>query len=547
MYRKFKGLLIPLLIMALGFAASCVKTTSTMPDDTNAPTPEPLTSEIIKEQLLPGVTLNITQLSGWVEDSVYDTLLYMDPNEPETIKGCLAESWSHSDDHLTWTFKIKDAVQFSDGTSCDAEAAAKWLNSEEVNKNYCGIASVYAKEGNLLVIELASPCAWFETELCVDTYRIKKSGSSGLPVGTGPYIIDEYVEWDEELMRTYYVLKANVNYHTRERIPRFETLTLCSCVLSDHDALSKMLLEGERDISVFFDASDVDFYAADGHSVETALSKDYTALWLNPTRHEAFTNIEVRKAVNRFIDLDALNEACYGSYGKVQSSIWAEGSVESVPYDGFYYDSEEGHALLADAGYSASDLSFEIIDGWKMIGTPPTVVEQIAAQLNKAGMDVEVSYVEKGLHLVPDNCRVLNVPVGLNYRYNSGLAALGQIGTGPHAAWKSIMLKYEPNALTPPADITTSYPGQLFEYKHSWQEIYAPELYTRMCEIYDRMISTPHWDEMVECSRELTRIVQEDYAAMPLVQEPVFFAVREGAEEQFEALTQTSMFKWMYQ
>ena len=162
-------------------------------------------------------------------------------------------------------------------------------------------------------------------------------------------------------------------------------------------------------------------------------------------------------------------------------------------------------------------------------------------------MDVKVSYVEKGLHLVPDNCRVLNIPVGLNYHYNSGLDALGQIGTGPHAAWKSIMLEYEPNAVTPPADITTSYPGQLFEYKHSWQEIYAPELYARMCEIYDRMMSTSSWDEMVECSRELTRIVQEDYAAMPLVQEPVFFAVREGAEELFEALTETSMFKWMYQ
>ena len=83
--------------------------------------------------------------------------------------------------------------------------------------------------------------------------------------------------------------------------------------------------------------------------------------------------------------------------------------------------------------------------------------------------------------------------------------------------------------------------------KFSWQEIYDPELYERMCEIYDSMMSAHSWDEMVRCSRELTCIMQEDYAALPFVQEPFCFAVREGAEEDFDIFSKTGAFKFVFQ
>ena len=53
--------------------------------------------------------------------------------------------------------------------------------------------------------------------------------------------------------------------------------------------------------------------------------------------------------------------------------------------------------------------------------------------------------------------------------------------------------------------------------------------------------------EFIKNGKELTSFIQDNYAALPLVQEPVFFAVRKGAEDEFRALTETSMFKWMYQ
>lgn len=41
------------------------------------------------------------------------------------VQPWLAESWSISDDHLTWTFKIRDNVKFSNGNLVTAEAVKK--------------------------------------------------------------------------------------------------------------------------------------------------------------------------------------------------------------------------------------------------------------------------------------------------------------------------------------------------------------------------------------------------------------------------------------
>ena len=43
-------------------------------------------------------------------------------DEKMNIQPWLAESWQVSDDHLTWTFKIRDNVKFSNGTPLTAEA-----------------------------------------------------------------------------------------------------------------------------------------------------------------------------------------------------------------------------------------------------------------------------------------------------------------------------------------------------------------------------------------------------------------------------------------
>src|SRR3712207_9589838 len=72
---------------------------------------------------------------GWIEQAylsyqVLDNLVSL--NEDHEVVPWLADSWTGSDDQLTWTFTLKDGVKFTDGSPLTAEAVAynfdHWLD-----------------------------------------------------------------------------------------------------------------------------------------------------------------------------------------------------------------------------------------------------------------------------------------------------------------------------------------------------------------------------------------------------------------------------------
>jgi peptide/nickel transport system substrate-binding protein len=60
----------------------------------------------------------------------YDRLIELEPGiptpgEPLQFRPDLAESWEISEDGMTYTFTLREGLQFADGTPLDAEAV-KW-------------------------------------------------------------------------------------------------------------------------------------------------------------------------------------------------------------------------------------------------------------------------------------------------------------------------------------------------------------------------------------------------------------------------------------
>ena len=58
---------------------------------------------------------------GMLWGNVFEGLLYMYMNDPEDVRGLLAESWSVSGDGLTYSFRLRDGMCFSDGAQVSAE------------------------------------------------------------------------------------------------------------------------------------------------------------------------------------------------------------------------------------------------------------------------------------------------------------------------------------------------------------------------------------------------------------------------------------------
>jgi peptide/nickel transport system substrate-binding protein len=71
--------------------------------------------------------INASSELGIPLTSVYDTLVYQDPDSGEFVPG-LAERWEMSGDGRVYTFYLRDDVSFHDGTPFDAQAVQTNLN-----------------------------------------------------------------------------------------------------------------------------------------------------------------------------------------------------------------------------------------------------------------------------------------------------------------------------------------------------------------------------------------------------------------------------------
>jgi|GEM_PF-878066 ABC-type transport system substrate-binding protein len=448
---------------------------------------------------------NVTP-AGWLTGSVFEGLLYMYMNDPGDIRGCIAESWEHSDDYLTWTFHIRGGVTFTNGSPCDAAAVEKaWDYISKEQQHYFANNNIESWESSgsgKFVVRLSAPCPWFEAAMCgggfsvVDPYALTLYGPEDVraAVGTGPYFIDND-KYDPE---NGIVLNANAAYYLEERMPCIQT-GVFKPFGSAEEALNA-LIGGEIDGTVigspwkkFFTNS----HYTDGH--QYLLEEGYPGriavcpgasnpMWLNAKQAEIFTVPEVREAMCRFIDFASVNEQAFAGLGSVQDSLWAKGSSAYVRAEGFYCDPDEGLRLLASAGLEPSDISFEVVY------YEEEVLLAVQRELEAVGVDMRLKPYDPSSSFTS----LTREPVSfINPGYSN---------TSPYGLWKLI--------LPPGAPV-----------KLCWQDIYDPGLYQAMLDEYDAMSTALTWDDMLSHCRQITKYVQDDFGAIGGVQAPVLIAL----------------------
>jgi len=161
--------------------------------------------------------INASPQMGMVLRSVYDTLLYRDPQTRQFVPG-LATQTEVAPDGLTYTFKLRTDVKFHDGTPFNAQAVAHTLdritNADLRSQKAVFLLGSYDHytivDAYTIQLVLRQPYAPLLDGLCqfylgiasptaLDTYDASRYQFH--QVGTGPFEMVEYIPGDHLTLR----------------------------------------------------------------------------------------------------------------------------------------------------------------------------------------------------------------------------------------------------------------------------------------------------------------------------------------------------------
>jgi len=422
-----RSVLTILLLMIL-VCSGCIKpppedttaTSTTRPDGTTAAQRPPEYRFPLPADAL---TLDPAHITDTVSDTVtrriFSTLVKFAPDG--TVVPDLAESWTISEDGLSYEFKLREGVTFHNG---DPLAAADVLysykrlvtpdiHSERANLlffvegardffegNAADVSGITADGDYTVRLQLLAPYAPFLKVLCMSNFGVvcpavaeaDQDGFAGQPVGSGPFVFDSWLR-NERITVT-----ANADYFggrpkldriifmvfddEKTRFENFKSGALEHCDIPpsqieevrNDPALSK-LIKGEP-------AMDMYCY---GFNCEQPPFKDNAAL---------------RKAINHAVDKENIIETIWGGLVTEQKTYVPEGMFyfwEDAP--GYPYDPELAKELLVQAGYPDGEGLPELV---LHLDTPLTnrlAAQAVQEDLRRIGVNVKLEVIDWGTFL----------------------------------------------------------------------------------------------------------------------------------------------------
>lgn len=334
----------------------------------------------------------------WMTDLLYGTLVRATADGSDN-EAYMAESWSVSDDGLTYTFKLREGMTFSDGTPVTGEdwvwsilrardtEESLWTSSAE------SIQDVKAEDDTTLVITLAEPRSSFIAEMGMFNLGVQcksyfeKTGESAyatVPMGTGPYKIKEWVDGE------YILFEKNEHYYDADSVL---TPEIKFVFVEDDNSRIMMLQAGEVDVIKDIPYSSMASVAAmDGVKAEGINSTETRFLLMNNTS-EILSNQKVREALRMGTDLQELVDMLLYGYGETAVSFMSPaGMYWNDKITPVTYNAEEAKQMLSDAGYDDLTLTLTYTQGNATYEQITTILE---AQWQKIGVTLKLEPLEK--------------------------------------------------------------------------------------------------------------------------------------------------------
>ena len=359
-----RGLLVLVLVPALVVAAC----TSSQPAGPAAQAPgAPVAGGTVTIPIVADPTLNPWSPNAFVESLFVNRVLFdglTKPGKDLAPAPDLAASWTTSADGLSWTFKLRDGVKWSDGKPFTADDVAFTFNDivlkpdlgAQNRGNFSAVKSVTAVDALTVRFDLSRKFSALTSYLAYNSGIVPKhilsadplktnTFNKGVPVSTGPFKVEKYTSGQSV------TLVRNENYFGAK--PYLDKVVFT--VVPDANTQIAQALAGDISIMILDDKAAVArVKSASNLAVVSRPLVQYYWLALNQT-DPRFTDVRVRQAFVQAIDRQAIIKSVELGYGSIANSAitpalkaYFDPSLSSR----YPYDPQKAKDLLAAAGWT---------------------------------------------------------------------------------------------------------------------------------------------------------------------------------------------------
>jgi len=322
----------------------------------------------------------------------------------------LAESIEQPDD-LTWVFHLREGVTFSNGeefTSQDVKFTFEETMNPKWNANNAGVIAdltidmdnIETPDDYTVIFHTMEPAPLMLEQLDYfgifsEKYFSEASDAeiSQQPVGTGPYVVTEWVKDD------HITLERRDDYWGE--LPEIETIIIRP--IPDAQTRLAELLAGNADIVLNISPDDVEVVeATEGVHMATVQGGREMFIGINCDL-EPFSDVRVRQALNYAANVEAILDNLL--YGVAERMATGSNYPIPSPVEAYTYDPQKAADLLDEAGVLDSDgdgvrewngepLSIEIASSNGRYVKDAEIAQAVAGDLTAIGIPTEAKAYE---------------------------------------------------------------------------------------------------------------------------------------------------------
>lgn len=337
-------------------------------------------------------------LAQAVGKSYYEGLFAFDKDLK--VQPLLAESYTVSDDNLTYTFKLREGVKFHDGTDFNAEAVK--VNLDRVLDRSNGLArynqfspieTIEVVDPSTVKIKLKTPFSAFinalthPSAMMISPAALAKYGKDIAfnPVGTGPF---QFQEWKP----AEYLKVKKFDGYWDKAYPKVDTLTFRT--VTDNNTRAAVVQTGEAQAAYPLPYEQANLLSKND-KVDVVAAPSIVSRYISMNmQHKPFDDVRVRQAVNYAINRDALVKVAFAGYAFPSEGVIPQGVSYAKKMDPWPYDPKKAKELLKEAGYP-DGFPVALWSGYND-GTSAKVVQFLQQQLGQVGIKASVELLESG-------------------------------------------------------------------------------------------------------------------------------------------------------